>query len=332
MSEQTPNNNPSTMGDYGYEGISKHSHKIFKYEKRILKENDPENLHQIRVAMRRLRSVLLSFNSAFKFPQIICDRTIGKIAQKLGLERDADIININLETKFKPNLPKEENKILEEINHKFNEEKIDNFPSSKEILSGKKYLKLKQALLDWLNKPEFTEIGLLKIERLLPDLLLPQISVFSLQSAWLIGTELGENKEIKLLTNLTEQEIKTLLDEKGKYLHTLRKQAKKVRYQLELFTNFYPPKYIEYIDFVKELQTVLGNIQDNLCLLDYLHNLVGNKWEKKLPELAELIKQDQERQWREWQHLQGIFLSPNYLSQWRENIIKFYKTLQINGE
>jgi len=323
MSTRTLNNNPSSIGDYGYAAISQHSHKIFKYEKRILTENDPENLHQIRVGMRRLRSILLSFGSALDLPPIICDRTLGKIARILGQERDADIININLETKFKPNLPKEENKILEEISHKFNQKKIVDFPSSKEILNGKKYLKLKQALLDWLEKPEFTEIASLKIARLLPDLLLPQISIFSLQSAWLVGTELEDNGNIKLLSNLTNKEITTLLDEKGKYLHTLRKQAKKVRYQLELFTDFYPPKYQEYISFVKELQTVLGNVQDNLCLSDYLHNLLGNKWGKKLPQLAELIKEDQERQWREWQQLQGIFLSPKYLSHWREVVVLF---------
>jgi len=325
MSEQTPNNNPSSIGDYGYYAIDKHSHKIFKYEKRILTENDPENLHQIRVGMRRLRSILLSFGSALKLPPIVCDRTLGKIAQILGQERDADIININLEEKFKPYLPQEENKILEEISKKFNQGKTVHFLSSKEILNGEKYLKLKQALLDWLEKPEFTEIASLKIERLLPDLLLPQISIFSLQSAWLVGTELEDNQQIKINKNLTDKKIKKLLDEKGEYLHTLRKQAKKVRYQLELFTDFYPPKYQEYIDYVKELQTVLGNIQDNLCLLDYVHNLAGNKWEKKLPQLAELIKQDQERQWLEWQHLQAIFLSPKYLSHWREIIIVFGK-------
>lgn len=324
MSAQALSNNPLCIGDYGYNAIDKHSRRIFQYEKRILTENDPENLHQIRVAMRRLRSVLLSFNSVFCFPSIIGDRTLGKIARILGQERDADIININLEEKFKPNLPEAEKEILAEIKIKFNRQKIIDFPSSREILKGKKYLKIKQALLEWLAEPKFTEISYWKIERLLPDLLLPQISIFSLQSAWLIGTDLTEKtkeKEININHNLNNQTIKKLLDEKGKYLHDLRKQAKKVRYQLELFTNFYPSQYQEYIDFVKELQAVLGNIQDNLCLLNYLDNLGGNKWEKKLPQLSELIKQDQERQWREWQDLQAIFLSPNYLSQWREIII-----------
>lgn len=323
MSSSTLNNNPTTIGDYAYGAVSKHSHKIFKYEKRILKENDPENLHQIRVAMRRLRSSLLSFDRVLILPSIICDRTVGKIARILGQERDADIININLETKFKPNLPREEEKFLSKLEEEFNHKKHLNFPSSKEILKGKKYLKLKQALLDWLDNPELNKISALKIEKLLPDLLLPQIASFSLQSAWLTGTELEDNHEIKIQHNLTDTEIKEILNSEGKYLHKLRKQAKKVRYQLELFTDFYPPKYQEYISFVKQLQTVLGNIQDNLCLMNYLSNLVGKKWEKNLPQLSLLIREDQERQWREWQQLQSIFLSPNYLSHWREVIIKF---------
>lgn len=34
MSSSTLNNNPTTIGDYAYGAISKHSHKIFKYEKK----------------------------------------------------------------------------------------------------------------------------------------------------------------------------------------------------------------------------------------------------------------------------------------------------------
>lgn len=319
MSYDVSIENPRTMADYAYLGIAKHAKKIFKYEGKILEENDPENLHQIRVGMRRLRSVLASFSSVLKLPGVITDKKIGKIARILGLERDADIIQINLETKYKPQLSQEEWAKFEEINEKHLEKNGKQFPSSREILKGDDYQEFKEALQHWLKNPQFRGLARVKIEKLLPSILLPQISNFCLESAWIVGATIDENGEVAVVDNLTEEEIETIIDKKGEDLHTLRKQAKKVRYQLELFQDFYPAEYQDYINFAKEIQTVLGNIQDNICLLNYLDNLT-EKWQRKLPGLQQLIRESQKQEWQKWQQLQKRFFETNCLFSLRQII------------
>lgn len=45
-----------TLKELAYGAIAKHSRKVFKYKAKVLEDRDPEDLHQMRVEMRRLRS------------------------------------------------------------------------------------------------------------------------------------------------------------------------------------------------------------------------------------------------------------------------------------
>jgi CHAD domain-containing protein len=49
--------------------IEKHFKKTIKYEKDVLQDQDPENLHQMRVGMRRLRSAATGFSPALALPK-----------------------------------------------------------------------------------------------------------------------------------------------------------------------------------------------------------------------------------------------------------------------
>ncbi|MBL1211587.1 CHAD domain-containing protein, partial [Geminocystis sp. GBBB08] len=92
MSILTFKDNPITLADYSYNAIAKQVKKIVIYEKKTLTQEDPENLHQLRVAMRRLRSIVSVFNSALKIPSIINDKNIANIARVLGQQRDLNIL------------------------------------------------------------------------------------------------------------------------------------------------------------------------------------------------------------------------------------------------
>jgi CHAD domain-containing protein len=54
-----------TTKELAYQAIAKHSRRIFKHQAGVLKDQDPENLHQMRVGMRRLRSAI-----AEKLPEL----------------------------------------------------------------------------------------------------------------------------------------------------------------------------------------------------------------------------------------------------------------------
>jgi CHAD domain-containing protein len=136
--------NPVTLADYSYNAMAKQAKKIIKYEQKILTEEDPENLHQLRVAMRRLRSVLSVFNVAFKIPPIINDKNIGDIARILGQQRDLDILKINLEGKFNQKISDIENKFIQKIIADLSEPTSQDSKEIKLILSTKNYQKVKK--------------------------------------------------------------------------------------------------------------------------------------------------------------------------------------------
>ncbi len=69
------------LGDWASLAIKKHLEKIVKHEADVLKDRDPEDLHQMRVGMRRLRSAITGFAPALELPKPAQEKKIGKIAR-----------------------------------------------------------------------------------------------------------------------------------------------------------------------------------------------------------------------------------------------------------
>ena len=78
---------PQTFADYAYSAIALSTKKIIKNEKGVLADEDPEYVHQMRVGLRKLRSVLIGFSPALDLPKIVEEKSIGKIAQILGKKK-----------------------------------------------------------------------------------------------------------------------------------------------------------------------------------------------------------------------------------------------------
>ena len=109
------NKTARTLGNWAYIAIAKHYKKILKHESKVLKDKDPEHLHQMRVGMRRLRSALSGFAPALDLPSAVSEKNIGKIAKVLGKLRDIDVLQNSLITQYQPNLPEIEQKNLQVI-------------------------------------------------------------------------------------------------------------------------------------------------------------------------------------------------------------------------
>jgi CHAD domain-containing protein len=81
-----------TLKELAYNAIAKHSRRIFKHEAGVLLDKDPEDLHQMRVGMRRLRSATAGFDLAIDLPNIFTSKNIAKIGHSLGKLRDLDVL------------------------------------------------------------------------------------------------------------------------------------------------------------------------------------------------------------------------------------------------
>ncbi|MEH1870972.1 CHAD domain-containing protein [Nostoc sp.] len=296
-----------TLGDYAYQAIEKHFKKTLKYEKSVKKDEDPEALHQMRVGMRRLRTAVTSFGLAVDVPKPVNDKNIGKIARRLGSLRDLDVLKESLENDYKPNLPRKEQESLKTAFTALAKQREDVLSDVQKTLKDESYKSLKDVLDKWLEKPSYQPLASFTIQQILPDLLLPEVSNFLLHPGWLVGTQFVES-EVIIQKNWKPEKIEKQLTTEGEIIHSLRKEAKRLRYQMELFTDLYGESYAAYLTEVKNIQEILGTMQDSAVLTDWLTNVFKSEIENELPTLATLLTENRYQSWQKWQPLQERYL------------------------
>jgi CHAD domain-containing protein len=297
--------------------IAKHSRRIFKHEAGVLKDKDPEDLHQMRVGMRRLRSAIAGFSLAIDLPKSVTVKNVAKIGHSLGKLRDLDVLLANLNDNYLPLLPAKEQKNLTKAIKSLRKKRQHELKQVRKTLNGKLYLNFKQELNDWLEQPKYTASGDYSLEFVLPDLLLPQVAQFLLHPGWLVGVNFQDGeREFAAILNMDA--IDRLLKSEGNLLHDLRKSAKKTRYSLELFSQFYGEPYHLYLKKIEAVQEILGQIQDIHVLIEVLEKVLRSPIAKKLPELADLFLKTQSQKWLEWQISQKQFLTDKTRTEFRQ--------------
>lgn len=299
----------TTFGDWAYIAIAKHFQKVLRHEPEVLKDKDPEELHQMRVGMRRLRSAISGFFPALDLPKNAADKPIAKVARVLGKLRDLDVLEESLKSHYLPELPPPEQKDLELAIAALNRQRKQAFKQVKSTLKGKVYQHLKQDFQTWLANPRYQAIAEISIHNILPDLLLPQVGKLLLHAGWMVGIEFERGKP-NFPNGMSQQVVEEILERQGIVLHDLRKEAKRSRYNLELFLQFYGDTYQGYVQDVKAIQTVLGDIQDCFVLAEFLNSIFEIGLTEKMPTLSAILTATRYQKWQEWEKLQRQFLSP----------------------
>jgi CHAD domain-containing protein len=310
-----------TFGHWAYLAIEKHFQKTLKHETEVLKNKDPEALHQMRVGMRRLRTAVHGFAPALSLPPAAGEKKIAKIARKLGELRDIDVLQDPLKNQYLLTLPPSEQDALKKVLATLKKQRQKSLELVQATLKDEPYQQLKQGLQNWLGQPAYGEFAQFPIDEILPDLLLPLASQFFLHPAWLVGVKLDAG-EIAAPSDLNSEIVVQLLNTHGDKLHSLRKQAKRVRYQMEVFTDFYDSTYDNYVNEVKEIQGVLGQIQDSFVLAEFLKEALESDNLDQLPTLAAQFTQARYQAWQEWRTLQQRYLNPQTRRDFHQTLLQ----------
>ncbi|MGK7948800.1 MAG: CHAD domain-containing protein [Xenococcaceae cyanobacterium] len=308
-----------TLKEWAYKAIAKHTRKLLKYEVDVIADKDPEDLHQMRVGMRRLRSAIAGFGIALDLPKTVNEKNIAKIGRSLGNLRDLDVLLAALTNDYRPLLPATEQKRLDKAIEYLNKQRKHELKKVRKTLKSKLYFNLKQELQAWLDHPVYQAIGEFSIYPVLPDLLLPQLSQLLLHPGWLVGVEIKDGK-IQLPEISDEKAIEELLEQKESILHALRKTAKKTRYNLELFSPFYDDTYEYYVKQIEQVQEVLGKIQDCYVLRQVLEKALKSPIANKMPELSNLLTKTRSQKWQDWEILLEEFLDDKTRKELRQTI------------
>lgn len=214
-----------------------------KNEAGIIDDIDTEFLHDYRVSIRKLRSILKQLKGVYNeeiTTQALED--FATMARTTNSLRDLDVFLLKTNTYMKI-LPPELNDALEPFTQHLRDKREREYKRVIRHLKTKKY----QALIGKWQTFFDSEIDPESLGENGNGSILKQVK----------GTIFKRFKQVITFGRLINDETQ------DKDLHRLRIQCKKLRYQLELFQYLFPQKEIQYlIRHLKVLQTNLGNYND----------------------------------------------------------------------
>ncbi len=295
-----------TFADLAQAAVRKYFRQAVKYEAAVLADRDPEDLHQMRVGMRRLRTAIHAFGPGLVLPKAAREKRIAAAGRCLGALRDLDVIQANLTERYLGQLPETEQLLMIQVFKRLGKQRRKRYKQVQKLLQGKQYRQLKQGLTDWLAQPSYQLTANLPATAVLPDLALPLVSQLWLHPGWLVGTEL-DAKGQWVPQDVSGDQLQTLLATEADTVHDLRKQVKRARYQLKLLTDFYPKRVSQAVDDFAEIQETLGEVQDSHVLQAFLAAEVGDV-AQELPTLHHRLTEVSQTAWSAWQQLQRPYL------------------------
>lgn len=268
-----------TSGAFALELIQVQIRRLGKLQAEVIADGDPEPLHQLRVSLRRLRTVLSQFAPALVLPDSVSERRVASVARRTGLCRDLDVLGLRLREQLLPRLPESEQRILEGAMKRLARDREQAFASLVEALHSARYLKLLERLHKLGKRPRFTPLGQLPLQPWLGDWQAPFSAGLFLHPGW------------------------TLEDPAGEALHDLRKRIKRARYSLESLERWCEPPLRTWIHDLRQAQDHLGELHD-LQILG--HGFLEREQLRKatsLPVLTAELQRQRQLHWLQWREL-----------------------------
>ncbi|PSV31958.1 MULTISPECIES: CHAD domain-containing protein [unclassified Photobacterium] len=220
------------------------------YQKGIVKDDDPEFLHQYRVTMRRIRAILSLHQSLFIPEQLKeTNLAIKSLMQPTNLQRDLDVYLMQMEHYFY---------LVEHKHHQGLARFFDDLQHQRQ----KAYKKNKH----WLKSEEYkTQYKLICIQL---KQLSPLMEDLSTPPQQMINT-LFVNLNNRIITSMKAIDSKT----SDAQLHRLRIKYKKLRYGLEYYHPLTEQLSLRLkLKTVKFLQAKLGDFNDSSVQIDFLNH------------------------------------------------------------
>jgi CHAD domain-containing protein len=217
--------------------------EMYALPKAAMNWDDPEGVHSMRVASRRLRSALRDFAPYLRKSGLRTSlKDIRSLADVLGEVRDQDVAIMALE-KTAAHVPKEVSAALE------------HFIARKKEIREQARAKLKSALRKNQLKTLRSQF-LSAVERATP---LPKDSGHSNAVTYLKMARSVILERLRELERLSESLYRPFDVEP---LHDMRIAAKRLRYAIELFQDCWGRHMKAYAKRVARLQTALGELHD----------------------------------------------------------------------
>lgn len=284
---------PFSNGAFAVDLIARFTDKLVSLQGPVLADSDPEPLHQMRVALRRLRTCLHQFAPALQLPRAVADPRLAKAVRRLGMARDLDVLRERLEKDLMPELPEAERKALKPVLKQLRRERALAYEQVVSTLQSGGYLKLLSQLQGWLRHPEFTPLGELPLPGWTLEWQAPMIAGLFQHPGWFIVEQEGDMERV----------------------HDLRKRLKAARYGLENLGAVTGSRCRQWVVELRDLQELLGELNDLNVLERAIDDQLPSGLARSLPALEALLDHRAQGCWEQWrQRAEGLMLPERRLS------------------
>lgn len=290
----------ASLGQLAQRTLQKQIKRIVKLEHDVYADRDPEALHQMRVGVRRLRTLVQVFQPVLR-PQSTQMKELQWLARRLGALRDLDVLQTQVVQICPTHVPRSEQQRFQRTLKSLADQRHTALRHLRHTLKSKRYKHLKRSLQTWPHAAYGGPLAHLSIEQALPDVLQPALTKVLHHPGWLIGQDLA----------FTDRPWPCLSLREERSLHDLRKGLKQVRYQTEyLLAEFQPD--LPSLGEVRSLQETLGQLQDGAVLRQMLAEVHGKHWMLRLPTVAQQLLRQEQAAWAVWRSRQADYLSPAF--------------------
>lgn len=218
---------------------------------RFTETPDADALHDLRVAIRRLRAALDLFAPAVKLPRRSGERRLRKLGRSLTGLRDADVLRAAL-TGDEAAAAGVGAELVERVEAR----RRDALEAAERTLRRRRTRRLLRGFARWERRPRFAVGPDEVIATTLPPRLRARAEYFAALPAW--GLKLRRDADGRL------EDAEGGLDREALHetLHWLRRQAKKLRYELEIAGPLLGLDESAAVGYLREIQDALGELQD----------------------------------------------------------------------
>jgi CHAD domain-containing protein len=263
MSRQSPGIGPDDLfSEAGRKVLGFHFAAMLRHEEGTRLGLDIEELHDMRVATRRMRAAFEVFDGAFD-PQVIRKHLRGLRAtgRALGRVRDLDVFMEKAERYLKT-LPTDQHAGLAPLLDAWKIEREQDRAAMLAHLDGKDYARFKEKFLVFLTTPEAgarpASEGMpfpARARHIVPGLVYSRLAAVRSFEAILGNASLEQ-------------------------MHALRIEFKKLRYTLEYFREVLGPQAGQVIEEIKTMQDHLGDLNDANVACQILKEFL-DEWEER---------------------------------------------------
>ncbi|MEL6778240.1 MAG: CHAD domain-containing protein [Cyanobacteria bacterium J06597_16] len=331
--------NKALLGGYAYHIIRQQSKQISKLRSQVLADTDIEDLHEMRISSRRLRSALGIFSDVVEIssPNEKSGKKSGKkkaakkgnnnnnlikglkdLTQTLGTVRDLDVMKQWFEDTIQahqqaevPPFSKAEKKEIKTLLKRLKKQRKKQFSQLEEALKGNTHKKLVRQFKQWVKQPTFSATAQQPADSAAAQKIIAPITHLLAHPGWQMATRKTTRQgqvHYTPLAKITLPQLNRHLKKEGESLHELRKQIKRVRYQTEFFRGIYGITYAAQIREFRTMQKILGQLQDQIVISQFLTEEIGENWAEKLPTIDADFQQSRLAVWQQWQPYQQKYL------------------------